>query len=187
MGGRGGGGRGVSERTWQELELRPARHRRGPRLAGADPPGGAGALRGSRDFPRPRDEEWRFTPVAPDRPGHLAAGRRARRCGRRAIELAPFIVRPPGVDHAGLRERARYSRELSARSGRSRPASRCSSLAEALAGRRRAARDPPRHATRRSTASPFTALNTALVSRRRRFVHVPAGRRARRARSTSSS
>ena len=145
----------------------------GPELAGAGPPGRGRPLRARSGFPTPRDEEWRFTPVAPIAQGtwRPAPGVPAT-VTRRPAHAVP--LRAPGVDHAGLRERRATARRCRAVADAARAVSgsaawprRCA--ATAACSRRTSRRHAP------VDGSPFTALNTAALPRRRRCVHVPAG------------
>ena len=118
------------------------------------------------------------SPRRADRPGERGACPTARRRREPRRHLAPFVVRARGVDHAGVRQRrAQRGAELGRcrcrtaygweawprRCGTSR---RCSSSIWPV--------------TRRSTGSPFTALNTGFM-RDGGVVHVPAGVDAGRA------
>ena len=129
------GSRRVSEAVAAGSRARGRRgDRRGPRVAGAAPPGRGGALRGGR-LPGARDEEWRFTPVAPIA---SVAGVRppASPPALRLEQLAPFIFGHPEWSTLVFVDGA-YSDALSRRA-RAAAGVRAGSLAEA-ASRRTAA------------------------------------------------
>ncbi|HKT60176.1 MAG TPA: Fe-S cluster assembly protein SufD [Gemmatimonadales bacterium] len=121
-------------------------------------------------FPSPRDEEWRFTPIAPIAQGtwRPATGAAAALSPR---DLAPFVF-----GHADWTTlvfvNGAYSESLSS-AGRLPTGVRALNLAEAL---RADGALLERHLTRHAPieGSPFTALNTALL-REGGLVHVGAG------------
>jgi Fe-S cluster assembly protein SufD len=160
----------VSEAVLQDLDLRAGG-------ATADGPEwfdpmrrGAAARFASVGFPGTRDEEWRFTPVAPiaQRTWRPAPADPA---NLSADLLTPFVFGHPEWSTLVFVNGA-YSEALS-RVSRQPGGVRVSSLAEALRGdgellRTHVARHAP------VDGSPFTALNTATF-RDGGLVHVPAG------------
>jgi Fe-S cluster assembly protein SufD len=120
-------------------------------------------------FPTARDEEWRFTPIAPITQGtwRLAAG------SRRAVtreDLAPFIFGHAEWTTLVFVDGA-YSEALSSTASLA-PGVRVGSLAELL---RSDGAVLQRHLARHASveSSPFTALSTAFM-RDGGFLHVPA-------------
>ena len=120
-------------------------------------------------FPTSRDEEWRFTPVAP-----IAQGRWRQAAGSRQTitrgELAPFIFGHPEWTTLVFVDGA-YSEGLSSIGALSKGV-RVGSLSEAL---RNNGPGLEKHLARHAPvdASPFTALSTAFM-RDGGFVYVPA-------------
>ncbi|MEA2722803.1 MAG: Fe-S cluster assembly protein SufD [Gemmatimonadales bacterium] len=120
-------------------------------------------------FPTARDEEWRFTPVAPIAQGTWRRGvSRSREVTRE--ELAPFIFGHPEWSTLVFVDGG-YSEGLSS-TGELAPGVRAGSLAQALqADGALLEKHLARHAS--IEGSPFTALSTAFI-RDGGFLHVPA-------------
>jgi len=167
----GAGGRGglVSDAYLQEFGVRSG-------TATADGPEWLEPLRraaidrfAATGFPTSRDEEWRFTPVAP-----IAQGRWRQAAGSRQTitrgELAPFIFGHPEWTTLVFVDGA-YSEGLSSIGALSKGV-RVGSLSEAL---RNNGPGLEKHLARHAPvdASPFTALSTAFM-RDGGFVYVPA-------------
>jgi Fe-S cluster assembly protein SufD len=174
MGGSGrhgrDGGRRVSEAVLQDLELKTgAAITEGPEWL--EPLRRAAAARfAAVGLPTTRDEEWRFTPVAPIaqrtwRPGPGAAA------AVTTEQLLPFIFGHPDWTTLVFVDGS-YSEALS-RVSVLPSGARAGSLAEALRGNGRLL---PDHLTRHAPVdgSPFTALNTAAF-RDGGLLYVPAG------------
>lgn len=120
-------------------------------------------------FPTARDEEWRFTPIAPIAQGTWRRGTPPLRAVARA-ELAPFIFGHPEWTTLVFVDGG-YSEALSS-TGDLPAGVRAGSLAEALeADGAVLEKHLARHAS--IETSPFTALSTAFM-RDGGFVHVPA-------------
>jgi len=120
-------------------------------------------------FPTPRDEEWRFTPVAPIAQGTWRQGTGSAH-GVTREELSPFIFGHPEWTTLVFVDGG-YSEALSS-TGALAPGVRAGSLAEALrADGVMLEKHLARHAS--VDSSPFTALSTAFM-RDGGFLHVPA-------------
>jgi Fe-S cluster assembly protein SufD len=120
-------------------------------------------------FPTARDEEWRFTPVAPIAQGTWRQGTGTAH-GVTREQLAPFIFGHPEWTTVVFVD-GRYNEKLSS-TGALPAGVRAGSLAEALrADGAMLERHLARHASVES--SPFTALSTAFM-RDGGFLHVPA-------------
>jgi Fe-S cluster assembly protein SufD len=120
-------------------------------------------------FPTPRDEEWRFTPIAPIAQGTWRRGVAPSREVTRE-ELTPFIFGHPEWTTLVFVD-GRYREALSS-TGKLPAGVRAGSLAEALqADGALLEKHLARHAS--IEGSPFTALSTAFI-RDGGFLHVPA-------------
>jgi Fe-S cluster assembly protein SufD len=120
-------------------------------------------------FPSARDEEWRFTPIAPITQGRWRQGKAAAHGVTREL-LAPFIFGHPEWTTLVFVDGG-YSEALSS-TGELAPGVRAGSLADTLrADGAVVEKHLARHASIES--SPFTALSTAFM-RDGGFLHVPA-------------
>ena len=132
-------------------------------------------------FPTTRQEEWRFTNVAPIAATAVHAGGRRRRRDRRADRARVAVA---GAVRLVLRQRPLRAGAVGSH-GACRPGVQVGSLAAAIA------QDAHRVRQRTSASEPtdglpFAALNTAFLEDGALML-VPQGRRHRDARSTSSS
>ncbi|HWN19038.1 MAG TPA: SufD family Fe-S cluster assembly protein, partial [Gemmatimonadales bacterium] len=120
-------------------------------------------------FPTARDEEWRFTPIAPIVQGTWSQGS-GLTPGVTLEQLAPFIFGHPEWTTLVFVDGG-YSKALSS-TGKLPPGVRAGSLAEAL---RADGVVLEKHLARHASiqTSPFTALSTAFM-RDGGFLHVPA-------------
>ena len=169
MAGAGGWGSVVREAYLQEFGLRVP-------VATAETPDWLEPVRkaaidrfAATGFPTARDEEWRFTPVAPIAQGTWRQGTGSAR-GVTREQIAPFIFGHPEWTTLVFVDGG-YSEALSS-TGALPAGVRAGSLAEALrADGAMLEKHLARHASIES--SPFTALSTAFM-RDGGFLHVPA-------------
>ena len=165
--GSGSSSRGPAHVGARFERVRRARRRPagGPGLAAHGARAAPSAAFAALGFPTTRDEEWRFTSVAPIAETRVRAGRAAARVRRRSARDAAFGAETAA--RAGVRERPLRAGAVDAWRT-SRPACAVGALSRLLAPAPADRRAAPHAGRAVRAASPFTALNTAFLARRRR-------------------